>query len=354
MAIYKITSSKAAMNKYGVGPKIGEPQWEKYNSFETEDDFDHAQLMMKDSIRAFVTEFIGDTFSFDHRFATCNGIYDITEDDVAAIVESIHVEGTIGGEKKKGTYREVYNIPEITGANKDAVMAHLTYNMVSGDLQKGFINKDITMYLAKKSDARRFEEMEYSILEPALPEVEEAKKAVDEADTIPRPDRKLGPITGIFGKLMSSIGMNFGWGKTYREDEARITRWNELTALPKERELLRKYQEAGTHADNIVRAVEKANESTPKARNIIEVDENYEAEYEEMINKQESKDNRQVIIIDMDDLVQKNSKKNIENGNNINMINDEPAMDNGKKVSKITMYARRMEMLEKKKAPVLG
>lgn len=344
MSVLSTEASGSAIENYVTGPLVGRPRWEYYNGLKNEEDLDHASLMMKDGERAFVTDFIGKTFLVDFDFEQVGSIYIISEDDVNTILDSIQVEIRNGNKAIKGSYKEIYGLPDATNSNKDALMAHLSYNMVSGDLQKGFFDKTTTMYSVKPGTGRRADDVDYSYLVPYNKIVDDARKAIYNAEQIERPTSRQGTFKRICGWLMSKLSFNFGWAKTYNEDQRLLSEWRSKTDLPKEKEILRKYNEAIDYAESVVERVEQnvlTSKGTPTPSNIVMMesrskDMGYTLDSENNKHSENSKIN----IINMESLVEKNNKEK-------DIIKEDPKPEvintSGKKISKITMYAREME-----------
>ena len=352
MPIFISTTSTEAADMFGVGPEIGKPHWDFYSGLQDEYSFERASRNMKDVHRMFATSLLGKTFGRDFGIPREDGIYDISSEKLAEIVDSIQVELKDGDKVKKGSYREVYNIPEITGENKDAVMAHLAYNMVSGDLQKGYLDNSAIMYAQKIAPGILADyDVDQYIIKPYMKDVQEAKAAVQKADETPRPTLRLNPVTGLLGKLMNKIGFNFGYGKTYRDYKNSLNEWTQKTALPKERELITREHSAEQNARSIV---ENSSKSTAFSQKVKEMNaqpktnaKKYDRRNRYEIQFQDIEENESVKKTDMESL-----KSKLENKGNI--IQEEVNENNNspKKVSKITLYARKLEK-EKKISNVL-
>nr|MCR4833172.1 hypothetical protein [Butyrivibrio sp.] len=161
-----------------------------------------------------------------------------------SFIDSLYVTRKTLGRTETKSYKEIYKIPNVTINNRDAIMAHLFYNFTVGDYANEFLNGNMTVKLDKKAidydiknDSNPNKSTVY--ITPFVPGLSAAQETIENAESIKKP--KMNGFKAFVGRIFRKFGMKSGWAKEVAEYDSKVAEWNKARELPKEREIVKKY-----------------------------------------------------------------------------------------------------------------
>ncbi len=166
---------------------------------------------------------------YDKDFSIC-----INSKKLQNFIDTLTVSCEKDGEIITKSYSEYYKLPKVTDNNRDAITAHLFYNFTAGEYADNFLDGKMTLKSEKIA-----EDMQTTYYEPLVKGLTNAKAKIKKAESMEKP--KINGFKSFFGRFFRKIGIKSGWAKEVTEYEADLDKWNKANDIPKEKEIVEKY-----------------------------------------------------------------------------------------------------------------